>query len=233
MVPATDLTFEGDGFEQLFFRKVNASGKVFFWGGDEQSDSHREVLAKRRKLCATAGVPPSWRMEDLMPPAHVERVKAYRRLAVRKDPNAHWFVNLSDSPDQRPTMAAGILPALLTNSETFMLDVADGCNRYMEPLEVLSTLLLPVPRGHPSSSSSGDRSGMRKQHRMTWEHVLHTLAPMQLKRLAGNGMSMVQIGAVLLFALASHKRVCPTDQSAVGAMSEPAPNSDRSDDDIE
>lgn len=209
MMPvAPNYAYDCQGFEDMFFRDVAVDASVFFWAGSKQSRRMVDCLAHARKIFYESTDDVSVR--DVMPPSHVERLDAYIRLAKQDvhSADAAWFANLTQSPDSRKALAKDILPSMLRGTRTFLLPVGkgEGCARYMEPSECMSSLLLPT---HTWGGSATSTDLIGPPHALCFADGISRLSFTQVRALCGNGMSLIQLGACMLVALGTYVKVDP------------------------
>ena len=139
-----------------------------------------------------------------MPVGHRERKLAYTRLAKENSnfQESSWFANLAHSPDTVKALSRDVLPSLTKGSQLFCLPVGPGCDhvdRYMESVEAMSSLLLPVHQWG-ARSSADDIIG--PSHELCFD--IATLPDKAKRALAGNGMNLLQLGACIMTGLGTH-----------------------------
>ena len=117
---------------------------------------------------------------ELLPPCarvHLQAARDIRNDAVTQGHRGPSVVCLTQSPYQIRPSTSQAFPTLLTSGLPFSLDL----NRLILPGELLLTMgVLPADQ----------------------QSLLQNLPDRQVRRLAGNGMHISQIGAALLLALA-------------------------------
>ena len=122
-------------FEQVMFGTVEMQADVFFWEGNDI-----DHLRKKRCLGAMQG---TWRLQDIMPPAHWARKLKYKELAAEYfgvEQGVLSFANLQQSPDYIEALTAAVLPTLVRSDTFYWLEG----ERYLGPFGALASLGYPV-----------------------------------------------------------------------------------------
>ena len=172
--------FSAETMRSFFYRKLVATSDVYMTATLEQV---REYYAKRFQAnphsvgSATEEAPD---LLELLPPCarvHLQAVRDMRSEAAARGDRGPNVICLMQSPHQIRPNASQAFPTLLTGGLPFSLDL----NRLILPEELLLTMgVLPVDQ----------------------RSLLQNLHERQVRKLAGNGMHVSQIGAALLLALA-------------------------------
>lgn len=195
-----DSTYVTNMFEKIFFRPCSSSGRVFLWDDEGFQMDGLPALARKRGLPGDL----HWSLSQVIPPGQGARLEAFQRLAARSGKPGPWFAHLGQSPHARRAMTNFSLPALLRGTELMCLDPDN--TRYLEPKELMSSLLLPV---HSWCGEDGPWTA-GPQHRLAFASLLSALTRNQVRTLAGNGMNLIQIGACVLSCLSTFRKM-PTE----------------------
>jgi hypothetical protein len=177
--PARQL-FSAETMRTFFYKKLVATGDVYMTATLEQV---KEYCAKRFQAnprsvgSATEEAPDLF---ELLPPCarvHLQAARDIRSAAMAQGIRGPNVICLMQSPHQIRPSASQAFPTLLTGGLPFSLDL----NRLILPQELLLTMgVLPSDQ----------------------QSLLQNLHDRHVRKLAGNGMHISQIGAALLLSLA-------------------------------
>ena len=173
-------------FEDLFGRRLVASGEILVRAPADEVDEHVQEMALRRGLPAMQANGRKWKFDRVLAPGMRHRLKRYRTIAAKHPAFPNVFCNLRQQPGHGPISTT--IPALLQSSVIYSFKH----NRALLPKEHFEAM------GYK----------MWGERRAAFAEALSaTQSEAQMRSLAGNGMHSAAVGAAIMFLLAGTCRV--------------------------
>lgn len=176
-------------FSSLFFRKCMLDGHVFWCASYTAVVKYLCEKAEALHLPHTQeGSGLLWPARTLLKQGFHQRLLGYEKMCLRMGRAKKFIVNLHQSPSFTKSVTK-MMPTLMTNTSLMWSMVHERC---LLPLEHLVAMGIPILDEHRNQEDISGIELLIKQDKVTGREVVHA---------AGNGMSQICIGAVLLFAL--------------------------------
>ena len=183
---------------KVAFKAIQDDASVFLVATSAELEMIKAEMIEQAQLEPDYhGRPWSWRA--VLPAGDHRRLRAAELGGFAETPGI-GLLSLSQNPDYQGTNSM-LAPALIRSSKLYRLvDKRSRSDRLIMPSEYWALQMLPVnlPTGHLARSFFNEddlkRSGV-------WQSLNHARA------LAGNGMNVAAVGAVLLFVVSSLENV--------------------------
>lgn len=204
MIPSgvTDI-FTAEKFEEIFFRQCTSTADVFLFLEPTEVETSLRRRACQRGLVLADHASESLSREAVMCPSHLARLDAYKRVCRSRGCKGPWIANLQQSPDSTMALTHGKLPVVTCSSQLYSIER----DRYLEKREVMASFLLPVHTWSPAWFEG-------PRHVFQRAAILDELSFHAAKSLVGNGMSLIQVGAAIMFALCTHVKRAAEQEAA-------------------
>lgn len=195
------IPYSLEDFRSLFFRSCIATGHMFWDAPAEILTAFAAKLAKKRGLPSTQANGEAWPFRDVLSQSMLARLLAYERLVKKRKRHPHYIVNLLQNAMFMNCLSE-ITPTLLTQTSALW---SMKKQRLLAPAEHLVVQGIPLFDARTDSDRFAVEL-MRKEGKLTDAQVVS---------LAGNGMSLIAVGAALLFALSTvEKKERPSSSSS-------------------
>ena len=199
MLRGPDEQAAWEDFQAIFYKKCISETSIYMVAPDAMVQQYIATLAAEREIHLVSSTLASTASSRLaLSSSMYHRMKEYRRRFKALD--VQWpscLINLGQTAGFFPSLQQSA-PALLTHSFLFNLSADLAAERVVHPLEYLAIMGFPIWLGEPGS-------GMHSQPHFPWPEKfllsLKRLKPAQIRHMAGNGMHLAAISAMMVWVL--------------------------------
>ena len=194
------LSFDKQGFGSIAFARCVLTGHVFFSAGVHIVGKYVEELAASLHFPARKPDGSVWSMREVLSAARRASARRFERYCEKRKLPKKYIVNLTQS--LKRFSHTEIVPTLLCKT-SLLWDML--LERLLVPLEYLSVMCIPV------FDDTKPQEDMFPVERLARSGVLESS---DITYLAGNGMSLAAIGAVLLHLFSTVQMHTPCTPAA-------------------